>query len=109
MRLQDPSYTKLLIVTLPETTPVLEAEQLQADLRRAEIEPYAWVINQSLAAGSTTDPLLARRAQAELPQIESVQTEHSNTDVHRALDHVRARRYGCTGGICARGCSPGDG
>jgi arsenite/tail-anchored protein-transporting ATPase len=76
MRLQDPSYTKLLIVTLPETTPVLEAEQLQADLRRAEIEPYAWVINQSLAAGATTDPLLARRAQAELPQIESVQTEH---------------------------------
>jgi arsenite/tail-anchored protein-transporting ATPase len=77
MRLQDPSYTKLLIVTLPETTPVLEAAQLQADLRRAQIEPYAWVINQSLAAGSTTDPLLAQRARAEAPQIQAVAERHA--------------------------------
>ncbi len=77
MRLQDPSYTKLLIVTLPETTPVLEAAQLQSDLRRAEIEPYAWIINQSLAAGSTSDPLLSRRAHSELAQIEAVQDHHS--------------------------------
>ena len=75
MRLRDPDYTRILIVTLPETTPVLEAEQLQSDLRRAGIEPYAWVINQSLAAAATTDPLLRARARAERPLIERVQHE----------------------------------
>ena len=73
MQLQDPKQTKMLIVTLPETTPVLEAEGLQADLRRAGIEPWAWVINSSLAAAEPTDPLLAARADAELPHIERVQ------------------------------------
>ena len=48
MRLQDPAQTKILIVTLPETTPVLEASGLQEDLRRAGIEPWGWVINASL-------------------------------------------------------------
>jgi len=77
MRLQDPTYTKLLIVTLPETTPVLEATQLQEDLRRAEIEPYAWIINRSLWAGTPTDPLLVERAQAEVEQIRDVREEHA--------------------------------
>ena len=55
MRLRDPEYTKILLVTLAETTPVSEAAPLQEDLRRAQIEPYAWVINSSLAAaGSPT-------------------------------------------------------
>lgn len=72
MQLQDPKQTKMVIVTLPETTPVLEAEGLQADLRRAGIEPWAWVINSSLAAAEPTDPLLAARADAELPHIEHV-------------------------------------
>ena len=75
MRLQDTAYTKILIVTLPETTPVLEAEELQRDLRRAKIEPFAWVINQSLAATATTDPLLRARANAERPLIQRVQNE----------------------------------
>lgn len=75
MRLRDPEHTRLLIVALPETTPVVEAEQLQADLRRAGIEPYAWVVNQSLAAAHTTDPILMERAQAEEPLIERVCTE----------------------------------
>jgi arsenite-transporting ATPase len=74
MRLRDPAFTKMLIVTLPETTPVLEAEELQADLRRAGIEPYAWVINKSLAATSTGDPLLLHRAAAELEQIQRVKS-----------------------------------
>lgn len=39
MQLQDPEKTKVIIVTLAETTPVLEAANLQQDLRRAEIEP----------------------------------------------------------------------
>jgi len=74
MRLQDPDYTRILITTLPETTPVTEAERLQDDLRRAGIEPFAWVINQSLAASDTSDPVLASRARAELPLIERVRT-----------------------------------
>jgi arsenite-transporting ATPase len=77
MRLQDPAYTKLLVVTLPETTPVLEAAALQADLSRAGIEPFAWVVNQSLAAARPTDPLLVARAEAERPLIEAVRREHA--------------------------------
>ncbi|MGZ3416160.1 MAG: arsenical pump-driving ATPase, partial [Isosphaeraceae bacterium] len=50
MRLQDPAYTRVILVTLPETTPVSEAAALQDDLRRAGIEPFGWVINKSLAA-----------------------------------------------------------
>lgn len=73
MRLQDPKQTKMLIVTVPETTPVLEAEALQADLRRAGIEPWAWVINASLSAAGPRDPLLLARATQELPHIERVQ------------------------------------
>ncbi len=72
MRLQDPNYTKVLIVTLPETTPVLEASALQDDLRRAKIEPFAWVINASLAAAHPTDPILRARASAEISQIAKV-------------------------------------
>jgi len=72
MQLQDPKQTKMLIVTLPETTPVLEAESLEADLRRAGIEPWAWVINSSLAAAKPRDALLATRAVEELTHIERV-------------------------------------
>ena len=77
MRLQDPDYTRLLVVTLPETTPVLEAARLQSDLRRTQIEPYAWVVNQSLAAGDPSDPLLVERAHAEADQMEAVRTRHA--------------------------------
>jgi len=74
MRLQDPDYTKILLVTLPETTPVLEASILEDDLKRAGIEPWAWVVNQSLAAASTTSPLLRHRAAQERGPIEAVRT-----------------------------------
>ena len=60
MRLQDPEQTKVLIVTLPETTPVLEAAKLQDDLRRAGIEPWAWIVNGSLAAGGADARAAAR-------------------------------------------------
>ncbi len=72
MMLQDPEYTKILIVTLPETTPVLEASALQDDLRRAKIEPFAWVVNGSLAAAQPRDPVLRARAAAEIEQIRKV-------------------------------------
>lgn len=75
MRLQNPEQTTILIVTLPETTPVLEAAHLQDDLRRAGIEPWGWIINASLAAAQTTNPLLHQRAAAEAPQIANVRDE----------------------------------
>lgn len=73
MRLQDPSHTKVILVTLPETTPVSEAASLQDDLRRAGIEPYGWVINKSLAVSETRDPLLRLRRDKERTQIARVQ------------------------------------
>jgi len=72
MRLQDPGQTSILIVTLPETTPVLEAEHLQNDLRRAGINPWGWIVNSSLAAAKTKHPLLLRRAESETAQISKV-------------------------------------
>ncbi len=65
MRLQDPEFTRVLVVTLPESTPVAEAANLQADLRRAGIEPFGWIVNGSLSASGTRHPLLARRAALE--------------------------------------------
>lgn len=72
MRLQDPEYTKIILVTLPETTPVSQAEALQEDLRRARIEPFAWVINKSILASGTKDPLLTARLSGEARQMARV-------------------------------------
>jgi arsenite-transporting ATPase len=69
MRLQDPDHTRVILVTLPETTPVSEAASLQDDLRRAKIEPWAWVVNRTLAGTGTADPLLQRRIAGEAVQI----------------------------------------
>jgi arsenite-transporting ATPase len=77
-RLRDPAFTRVLIVTLAEATPVHEAERLQADLRRAQIEPYAWIINQSLLASGTRDPVLLQRGNYEVPFIERVQKSASS-------------------------------
>ena len=87
MRLQDPKQTKMVIVTLPETTPVLEAEALQDDLRRAGIEPWAWVINASLAAARPTDPLLSARAAEEERHIERVERANPRIAVVPWLIH----------------------
>ena len=72
-RLRDPRFTRILLVTLAEATPVYEAGRLQDDLRRAGIEPYGWVVNASLAASGTTHPVLAARAELEWPQLRRVQ------------------------------------
>ncbi len=69
MRLQDPQHTQIVLVTLPEVTPVSQAAALQEDLRRAKIEPYAWVLNKSIAAAGTVDPLLAARLVGEQKQM----------------------------------------
>jgi arsenite-transporting ATPase len=72
MRLQDAAHTKVVLVTLAEATPVLEAEELAADLRRAGIEPWAWVVNSSVAAAGPESPFLRRRARNEVEQIDRV-------------------------------------
>ncbi len=72
MRLQDPALTRVILVTLPETTPVSQAAALQEDLRRARIEPYAWVVNRSLLASGTREPLLAARLDGERRQLARV-------------------------------------
>lgn len=71
-RLRDPAFTRVLLVTLPEATPVHEAAALQDDLRRAQIEPFAWVINQSFAKSGSRDPLLLARGRGEAPYIREV-------------------------------------
>lgn len=77
MRLQDPNATKVLLVTLAETTPVLEAAGLQADLQRAGIHPWAWVVNNSLAAAEPTSALLQQRAAGEITEIDTITRRYS--------------------------------
>ena len=105
MRLQDPDKTKILIVTLPETTPVLEAARLQDDLGRAGITPWGWVINSSLAAIAAAHPVLAARAVTEAPEIARVRDELASRYAVVAMqteDPVGATRLrGLTGAMLA--------
>jgi arsenite-transporting ATPase len=71
-RLRDPTQTRVVIVTTPEPTPVSQAAALQADLLRAGIHAYGWVLNRSLAATHTTDPLLLARQRSERIQYERI-------------------------------------
>ena len=75
MRLQDPTFTRVLIVTHAELTPVAEAAALQDDLRRAGIEPFGWVINASLTATGTHDPVLLARAALERSHLDHVRDQ----------------------------------
>jgi arsenite-transporting ATPase len=75
--MRDPDYTKVLIITLPEMTPVHEARQLERDLERAGISSYAWIINQSLAPLEITDSFLAAKQQEEFQYISQVMTQYS--------------------------------
>lgn len=72
MHLQDENYTKMILVTLAENTPVSEAEHLQEDLKRAGITPWAWIVNNSIAASKTESQLLMQRAKNEIKQIDLV-------------------------------------
>lgn len=76
-RLRDPAFTRILLITLPEATPVHEAAALQDDLRRAHIEPFAWVINSSLLTSDSCDPLLQRREATEHRYVEEVVAKHA--------------------------------
>ncbi|MBK9240889.1 MAG: arsenical pump-driving ATPase [Acidobacteria bacterium] len=71
-RLRDPRFTHVLLVTLPEATPIHEAMQLERDLARADIHPYAWVVNQCLSPLSVTDPVLRARRRQEATHLAEV-------------------------------------
>lgn len=71
-RLRDARFTRVVLVTLPEATPVHEAEALQEDLRRAGIEPFAWLVNQSFAGAGIVDPVLRQRGLRERPFLDEV-------------------------------------
>lgn len=72
-RLRNPKETGVVIVTLAEATPVFEASRLQEDLKRASITPTWWVINQSLYATNTKDPILHGRAMSEIEWMREVE------------------------------------
>jgi len=78
-RLRDRNFTKIFLVALPEATPVHEAAQLQKDLKRADIEPFAWIINQSLTPLDITDPVLMSRKSNEARFINEVKTVHAKS------------------------------
>jgi arsenite-transporting ATPase len=80
-RLRDPEFTSLLLVTLPEPTPVHEAGALQADLARAGIRPAAWVANQTFTATGTRDPILAEKARHERRWLGEILTYHDQLAV----------------------------
>ncbi|MGX5454452.1 arsenical pump-driving ATPase [Bacillus cereus] len=80
-RLRNPEETSVVIVTLAEATPVHEASRLQGDLKRADINPKWWVINQSFYATHTSDSVLRGRAQSEVQWIQAVQKESQNNCV----------------------------
>ena len=70
-------FTRVLIVTLPEATPVHEAAKLQQDLVRARIQPFAWVINQSLSPLAVADPVLRARQAQESAYLREVTEQHA--------------------------------
>jgi len=71
-RLRDPSFTRVFVVTLPETTPIEEASSLVTDLERAGIGCAGWIVNRSVSLAHTSDPLLRARAEAEAPLLADV-------------------------------------
>ncbi len=78
MSLQDQTLSKIILVSLPETTPMREAGDLQNDLKRANIRPYAWLINQSLSMlDGISDPLLKSRANAETQVIDTIKNTYA--------------------------------
>ncbi|TNI84282.1 arsenical pump-driving ATPase [Aeromonas sobria] len=100
MQLQDPKQTKVMIVTLPEPTPVQEAANLQADLRRAGIEPWAWVVNHLLSPASVTSPLLAQRACCQQPHIAAVKERHAKRYAVVPLQAVEPVGVAALQGLC---------
>ena len=81
-RLRDAKQTEVVIVTLPEATPVFEASRLRDDLSRAGINNKWWVINQCLSMADTSNPMLLARAEAEKQWLEKVRGISDNNFVN---------------------------
>jgi len=80
-RLRDERQTEVVIITLPEATPVFEAERLHNDLIRAGINNKWWVINQCFSITDTKNPMLMARANSEKQWIEKIQKISSDNFV----------------------------
>ena len=76
--IKDEKYTKILLVTLPEATPTHEAKELQEDLKRAGIKPYAWIINRSFALTNSSNNLLCQKALNEIKYIKEIKESLSS-------------------------------
>ena len=72
--------TEVIIVTLPEATPVYEALRLEEDLKRANIHSKWWVINSSLYAAKPDNKMLKAKAGNEAQWINRVDA-HTNSNV----------------------------
>ncbi|MGI9386509.1 MAG: ArsA-related P-loop ATPase, partial [Methyloligellaceae bacterium] len=86
-RLRDPAFTRILLCAVPEATPVHEAAELQTDLRRAGIEPFAWIVNQSLAPLDVKDPVLVSRRAQEARYLDEVRTDLAGRSALIALSN----------------------
>ncbi|MBL8040090.1 MAG: arsenical pump-driving ATPase [Chthonomonas sp.] len=80
-RLRDPDFTKVVLVTLPEPTPVHEASKLEADLKRAGIEAYGWIVNRSFATAGVTESILAGKGSKEVGPVQEVSCLNSKFTV----------------------------
>ncbi|WP_368029393.1 arsenical pump-driving ATPase [Arcobacter sp. s6] len=76
--IKDEKHTKIILVTLAEATPTHEAKDLQEDLKRAGIKPYAWMINRSFALTNSSNNLLCQKALNELKYINEVKQSLSS-------------------------------
>jgi arsenite-transporting ATPase len=95
-RLRDPAFTRILLVTLPEATPIHEAMQLERDLARAGIHPFAWVVNQSLVPLQVTDPGLRTRKAHEAKHLNEL-LDHVSRVVLEPLSYTRSASSHLTG------------
>ncbi len=95
-RLRDPAFTRILLVTLPEATPIHEAMQLERDLARAGIHPFAWVVNQSLSPLKVTDPVLRTRQAHEAKHMNEL-LDHAARVVLEPLSFAPAASCHLTG------------
>ena len=95
-RLRDPVFTRILLVTLPEATPIHEAMQLERDLARADIHPFAWVVNQSLTPLSVTDPVLRARQANEAKHVNEL-LNHTSRVVLEPIAFTRSTSSHLTG------------
>ena len=105
-RLRDPRYTMVLLVTLPEATPIHEAMQLERDLARADITPFAWLVNQSLTPLEVTDPMLRGRRSHEAVHLRELAAHGKRTALEPwhadVLDADPSRRAGSLSASLAR-------